>query len=86
MKARDAGHTAETQEQIERFHRLGWYHSIELPNGEVIQGHQSLEHQRLRLLQFPIPDDLRGKRVLDIGAWDGFFVSRWRSAGRRWWL
>ena len=58
MKARDAEHTAETQEQIERFRRLGWYHSIELPNGEVIQGHQSLEHQRLRLLQFPIPDDL----------------------------
>ena len=23
--------------------------------------------------QFPIPEDLRGKRVLDIGAWDGWF-------------
>ncbi|HTS46365.1 MAG TPA: methyltransferase domain-containing protein [Bryobacteraceae bacterium] len=81
MKARDAGHTAETQEQIERFRRLGWYHSIELPNGEVIQGHQSLEHQRLRLRQFPIPDDLRGKRVLDIGAWDGWFSFEMEKRG-----
>src|ERR1700693_2036102 len=52
---------------------LGWYHSIELPNGEVIQGIQSLAQQRLRLRQFLIPEDLRGKRVLDIGAWDGWF-------------
>ncbi len=81
MKARDAGHTAETQEQIERFRRLGWYHSIELPSGEVIQGHQSLEHQRLRLRQFPIPENLRGKRVLDIGAWDGWFSFEMEKRG-----
>jgi tRNA (mo5U34)-methyltransferase len=83
MKARDAEHTAETQEQIERFRRLGWYHSIELPNGDIIQGHQSLEHQRLRLRQFPIPEDLRGKRVLDIGAWDGWFsfeMEKWGAS------
>jgi len=81
MKARDAGHTAETQEQIERFHRLGWYHSIELPNGEIIQGHQTVEQQRLRLRQFPIPEDLRGKRVLDIGAWDGWFSFEMEKRG-----
>jgi tRNA (mo5U34)-methyltransferase len=28
---------------------------------------------RQRLTYFPIPEDLRGKRVLDIGAWDGWF-------------
>ena len=81
MKARDAEHTAKTQEQIERFKRLGWYHSIELPNGEIIQGHQTVEQQRLRLRQFPIPEDLRGKRVLDIGAWDGWFSFEMEKRG-----
>jgi tRNA (mo5U34)-methyltransferase len=51
----------------------GWYHSLELPNGEVIQGTQSLDRLERRLSKLPIPQDLRGKRVLDIGAWDGWF-------------
>ncbi len=51
----------------------GWYHSIELPDGRVIEGIISLETLKKRVAQFPIPDDLRGKRVLDIGAWDGWF-------------
>jgi tRNA (mo5U34)-methyltransferase len=53
--------------------RLGYYHSIELPDGRIIPGVQSVEKQRWRIGQFPIPQDLRGKRVLDIGAWDGWF-------------
>src|SRR6202162_4758994 len=73
MKARDAGDTEKIQQLITQMNALGWYHSIELPNGEVIQGIQSLAQQRLRLRQFLIPQDLRGKRVLDIGAWDGWF-------------
>src|SRR5271166_5507151 len=73
MKARDAGDTEKVQRLITQLNALGWYHSIELPNGDVIQGVQSLAQQRLRLRQFPIPEDLRGKRVLDIGAWDGWF-------------
>ena len=39
----------------------------------MIHGIQSVEKLRWRLAQFPIPQDLRGKRVLDIGAWDGWF-------------
>jgi tRNA (mo5U34)-methyltransferase len=50
-----------------------WYHSFQLPDGRVIEGWQSLAHLRARLERFPIPDDLRGKRVLDIGCWDGWF-------------
>lgn len=65
--------TEATRRQIEDLERLGWYHSIELPGGRVLQGLQSIEQLRLRLAQFPIPEDLRGKRVLDIGAWDGWF-------------
>jgi len=72
-EARDSRFIADNQRQVERLSKLGWYHSIELPDGSVIAGHQSLEQQRRRLRQFHIPEDLTGKRVLDIGAWDGWF-------------
>jgi len=52
---------------------LGWYHSIELPDGQVIPGLQTLDQLRERIARYPIPQDLTGKRVLDIGAWDGWF-------------
>lgn len=65
--------TQRTAAQIEELRRLGWYHSIECADGTVIPGLQSIEHLKLRCAQFPIPQDLRGKRVLDIGAWDGWF-------------
>src|SRR5579864_8959966 len=51
----------------------GWWHSFELPDGTRIEGANELEGQKRRIGQFPIPDDLRGKRVLDIGAWDGWY-------------
>jgi len=73
MEARNPLYTSETRRQIGELNRLGWYHSIELPDGHVIQGLQTIEQLRTRIAQFPIPADLRGKRVLDIGAWDGWF-------------
>ena len=73
MKARNPLVTEETRKLIARLQAYGWYHSIELPNGEITPGLQTIEQLRLRARQFPIPDDLRGKRVLDIGAWDGWF-------------
>jgi len=63
----------ETRRQIAQLQALGWYHSIELPNGEVTPGLQTIAQSKWRLHQFPIPEDLTGKRVLDIGAWDGWF-------------
>ena len=57
----------------ERLGRLGWWHSFELPDGSVIQGVCELDGLKRRLAQFPIPEDLTGKRVRDIGAWDGWF-------------
>ena len=51
----------------------GWFHSFELPDGTCIHGCMDLEWQRERWSRFPIPQDLTGKRVLDIGAWDGWF-------------
>ncbi len=81
MKARNPLYTEATGRQIAELNRLGWYHSIELPDGRVIQGFQTPEHMRMRLAQFPIPADLTGKRVLDIGAWDGWFSFEMEKRG-----
>ncbi|HEY2012913.1 MAG TPA: methyltransferase domain-containing protein [Bryobacteraceae bacterium] len=81
MEARNQLYTSETQKQIGELNRLGWYHSIELPDGQVIEGLQTLDQLRTRLAQFPIPRDLTGKRVLDIGAWDGWFSFEMEKRG-----
>ena len=71
-----AKHT-ETTEAIVRLRedlaRLGRYHSIELPDGTILPGLQTVAQLRERINRHPIPADLTGKRVLDIGAWDGWF-------------
>ncbi len=59
----------------------GWYHTIELPDGRVLQGTQSLERLQARVALYGIPADLRGKRVLDIGAWDGWFTFEMERRG-----
>ena len=51
----------------------GWYHSIDLLDGTVTDGLIPIERLERRVACMPIPADLRGKRVLDIGAWDGWF-------------
>jgi tRNA (mo5U34)-methyltransferase len=56
-----------------RLSREGWWHSFELRDGTLIQGVCDLPGLKNRIAQFPIPEDLRGKRVLDIGTWDGWF-------------
>jgi tRNA (mo5U34)-methyltransferase len=72
-EARDARVIEESRRQIERLTKLGWYHSIELPGGSVVEGHQTIHQLRTRIRQFPVPEDLTGRRVLDVGAWDGWF-------------
>src|ERR1700687_2442862 len=81
MEARNQTYTVETQKQIGELNRLGWYHSLELPDGQVIQGLQTREQLRLRLAQSPIPADITGMRVLDIGAWDGWFSFEMEKRG-----
>lgn len=51
----------------------GWYHSMNFPDGEVIEGYMSLAVQEERYRDFRLPGDLSGRRTLDIGAWDGWF-------------
>jgi len=80
-QARNEAITQETKKQIEELHTLGFYHSLELPNGEVIPGLLPVDRLRNRLAQYEIPADLRGKRVLDIGAWDGFYTFEMERRG-----
>jgi len=60
-----------------------WFHSIELGQGVTSKGWKSAtqlaeEFQRMRL------PDLRGKSVLDINAWDGYFsFAAERSGAKR---
>jgi tRNA (mo5U34)-methyltransferase len=60
------------QRQVALLSTKGWYHSIELPGGNVIQGMIGVDALRQRLAAFPIPADLTGRRVLDVGAWTGW--------------
>jgi len=49
---------------------LDWFHSIDLGNGIVTPG---TDDSPTKLARLGLPEDLSGKRVLDIGAYDGFF-------------
>ena len=55
-----------------------WYHKIELPGGIATPGWAPISKEAYR-----IPDDLTGKRVLDIGAWDGFWTFEALKRGAR---
>ncbi len=46
-----------------------WYHRIELPSGVVTPGWAPLNQDSYR-----IPERLDGMRVLDVGAWDGYWT------------
>lgn len=52
----------------------GWYHSFELPGGRLIEGKVPLRQLHRRWNKLRLEDDLRGKRALDIGTWDGWFA------------
>jgi tRNA (mo5U34)-methyltransferase len=71
-----AGSVREARRRIDFSKELaakGWYHSFELPDGTFVDGFMTVEQQNRRYAQFPVPDNLRGKKLLDIGAWDGWF-------------
>ncbi len=68
-----------TRRQAEALAKHGSYHALELPDGTIIPGLVPIEALRARIQSFPIPQDLRGKRVLDIGAasgWNSFEMER----------
>jgi tRNA (mo5U34)-methyltransferase len=55
-----------------------WYHRIQLPGGIVTTGVNPLNPAAYR-----IPNDLTGKRVLDVGAWDGYWTFEALKRGAR---
>lgn len=73
IAAGDRGFEQRVQQLAGQLHARFRYHSIELPDGSVLPGLQTIEYLRWRLDLFGLPMDLRGKRVLDVGAWDGWF-------------
>ncbi|HWB86881.1 MAG TPA: methyltransferase domain-containing protein [Bryobacteraceae bacterium] len=76
---REATFTSKIQQQVEMLSRKAWYHSIDLPDGTVIPGLIPVDALQGRLNAFPIPADLSGKRVLDVGAatgWNSFALER----------
>jgi tRNA (mo5U34)-methyltransferase len=60
-----------------------WCHSIDLGAGVTTPGVKTPESQAAELASLRLPD-LRGKSVLDIGAWDGLysFIAEERGAAR----
>jgi len=55
-----------------------WYHAIELPGGVKTPGWAPISKDSYR-----IPADLTGQRVLDVGAWDGFWTFQALQRGAR---
>ena len=77
--ARDAEFRQRIQDEVATLSKDAWYHSIALPDGRVVPGVVGLEALRTRFNRYPIPQDLRGKRVLDVGAatgWNSFELER----------
>jgi tRNA (mo5U34)-methyltransferase len=72
--------------------KIRWFHSMDLGDGVTTPG---VDRTASKLARLRLPQDLTGKSVLDIGAWDGFFsfeaerrgasrvlaIDRWADSG-----
>ncbi len=56
-------------EQLKEMNEIRWWHQIDL-DGVITNG---IDFSELKLRAIQMPEDLTGKSVIDIGAWDGFF-------------
>jgi tRNA (mo5U34)-methyltransferase len=72
------------RELLARAKAYYWFHSIDLGNGVVTPGSKSVDLLRAEANAIFGPLDLRGKSVLDIGAWNGnfSFEAKRRQAAR----
>lgn len=68
-------------EILDKVNSIAWYHSIDL--GVCVTPGSATPEQQNRIAE-QIPQDLSGKTVLDIGAWDGYysFLAEQRGAKR----
>lgn len=62
----------------QRVSRIGWYHTIDLGNGVVTPG---FVDNRSTVHLYGLPEDLSGKRCLDIGTYDGFWAFEMERRG-----
>lgn len=60
-------------EQREKLLGGSWWHSIDLGGGRITPGVHSIEELRGNYDRFGLPADLTGRRLLDVGCWDGFY-------------
>jgi tRNA (mo5U34)-methyltransferase len=77
--ANDPVFAARIQKYVADLSRKQHYHSLELNDGTVLPGLIGVEALRARVRAFPIPEDLIGRRVLDVGAasgWNAFEMER----------
>jgi tRNA (mo5U34)-methyltransferase len=58
-------------ELLERAREQSWYHTLELPGGQVTPGIFDL---RPYVAHYGIPGRLDGVRALEVGTWDGFWA------------
>ena len=69
------------EELREKVGQIQWWHRIDLGHGIVTPG---TTNSPKTLSHLGLPEDLRGRTVLDVGAWDGFysFEAERRGASR----
>ncbi|MHA1150993.1 MAG: class I SAM-dependent methyltransferase [Promethearchaeota archaeon] len=56
-------------EQLKEMQEIQWWHKMEL-DGVMTPGRDFTQE---KLITIKLPQDLKGKKVIDVGAWDGFF-------------
>lgn len=81
IRANDPESVSFNRMLMDELAQKGFYHSIPLPDGSVLEGIIPLDVLRSRAAEFPIPERLDGKRILDIGTWDGFFAFEMERRG-----
>jgi tRNA (mo5U34)-methyltransferase len=68
----------EAQAMWEKVSKIGWYHTIDVGRGVATPG---FIDNRPTMHRFGLPEDLTGKRCLDIGTYDGFWAFEMERRG-----
>lgn len=77
MTGTPAVDTAQPGDLAEQVSATPWYHTIEIAPGVVTPGHIDWRKDVKRIF----PDDLSGRRTLDVGTFDGFFAFSMEARG-----